>query len=286
MNSEIKSFNIIAGEDDGQEYEMPAECPESEKALEELNKDNLKAQYDFINLIVLAFVLLASAFVFIAMTSSVKFGDEGNKFSLKRLFSGEYTAEMEQRYESTIPFPKQFVWLEERISLIYGTGNKVSDPVSIIEDNSSQNGFDKPTENQNQHDEKAVTTTTGAENTDKKKSTTKPKETAPVYKTTFKKTTTTADDFETTTTTTTTKKTTTLTTTNNDAPRVTTTTTVPPVTTTNSAAVITKPSVITSKTEEVTTSSASTTSETTTPTESETEPPETETDESSEDIQP
>lgn len=269
-------------DDSDDDFQMPEECEESEKVIKSLEKENLEAQYDFIDMIVLAFVILAAATVFIAMTSSKKYGDEGNKFSLERLCSGKYTAEMESRYESTLPFPQQIKWLEERISLIYGIGNKVSDPVDMIDEDVSDthNSFD--IDRGEGHDEHAVTTASAEdEKTTEKASGTTTKKTAAVYKTTFVRTT---PDDESETETTTTKKTTTGTTTNNIAPVVTITTTVPPaskpVTTKKTTEKTTKDTTkktTTSATEPpVTTTPESVTSEeVTTPEESETTPEET-----------
>lgn len=248
MESNIKDINL-AGEEEN-EYVLPEECAESEKVLGEINKENLRAQYDFINLISLVFIFLCAAAVFIIFTSSKRYGEEGNKFTLKRLVSGEYTAEIQSRYESTLPFPEQIKWIEERVSLIYGFGNKISDPVGGAEQNEEEkpNSFDEP--EQNRHEEKNVTTTTAAE---KKTQTEKPKETAPVYNTTYKRTTE--------QTTTTTEETTTVTTTNNDAPQVNTTVTVPPendnVTTTTTTRKQTTTTTTTTTTSTTTTTTAS-----------------------------
>ncbi|WP_124100401.1 hypothetical protein [Ruminococcus sp. Marseille-P6503] len=241
MESNIRNIALDAGEENG--YAVPEECAESEKAIGELNKENLKAQYDFINLITLVFIFLCAAAVFIIFTSSKRYGDEGNKFSLERLVSGEYTAEIQSRYESSLPFPKQIRWLEERVSLIYGIGNTISDSEGVKEQGGEEmpNSFDEP--EQNRHEEKSVTTTTAEE---KKTQTKKPEETAPVYKTTYKRTTE--------ETTTTTEETTTVTTTNNDAPQVNTTVTVPPTTEKKTSAATT-----TTTTKKQTTTSATTT---------------------------
>lgn len=248
MDNKINQLNLNAEEE--AEFILPDECEESQKALEEINRENLKSQYEFINLITLAFIMLCAASVFIIFTSSKKFGDEGNKFSVQRLVSGEYTAEIQSRYESTVPFPEQIKWLEERISLFYGFGNKVSDPMggTSQENDEKPNSFDEPEENR--HEEKTVTTAASAE---KKTETEKPKETAPAYNTTYKRTTS--------ETTTTTSETTSATTTNNNAPQVNTTVTVPPVTTA-------KPTETTTKTTTVkTTTTTKTTTEQTEPTE-------------------
>ena len=113
-NNRDKEYEDIDLADDGQEYALPDDSAQSEEAMEVLRRENLKGQYDFINLIVLAFVMILSAAALISMTSSTKFSDEGNKLTVERLLNGEYTAEIQQRYDTTIPFTEQLKWLEEK----------------------------------------------------------------------------------------------------------------------------------------------------------------------------
>lgn len=209
-----EKFDIFKDEDD-LEFVVEDEKSESEKVFEEVSQENVKGQYDFISLISIAFIFLASAFMFIAITSSRRYGVEGNVFNLKRLFSGEYTKEIQTRYESTAPFPKEMQWLEDRISFIYGLGNKLSSgEKDDIQDEDINNPFVNPDKD---HDEQLITTTTLG----KQEETKAPKDTATLYKTTFRKQTTSE-------TTTTEEETTEVTTTNNEAPDVKTTTTTTP----------------------------------------------------------
>ncbi len=220
MNSDIKNFRISHTEEE-KKYEMPNPCEESEKALEVISKDNIKAQYDFISIVVVSFVFLVVSAIFIVFTSSQRFGDEGNQFSLKRLFSGDYTREMQSRYESTIPFPEQITWLNQRISFVYGVGNKIDK----VQEDLPQISVDEIGPNNN-HDENVITSATTQEEEDKETKAKKDDEekVTKEYATTYRKET----SLTTSSTTTTTKIDEV---TNNDAPNATKTVTYPPETT-------------------------------------------------------
>ena len=148
---------------------------------------------------------------------------EDNNLSLtfKTFFSGDYTQALEDSYNNSIPFPDAMKAVEERISLIYGIGNKVTDPIKETPDNtdSNHNSFDHPTNNDSDDPDENVITTT-AKPQDGEVTTTKKKEDK-------KKTTTTTaiDRPEETKSTTTTS--TASTTTNNDKPYYTVTETEP-----------------------------------------------------------
>ena len=66
---------------------------------------------------------------------------EDNNLSLtfKTFFSGDYTQALEDSYNNSIPFPDAMKAVEERISLIYGIGNKVTDPIKETPDNTDSN---------------------------------------------------------------------------------------------------------------------------------------------------
>lgn len=264
MESNVKNMNLSANKKtEKKEFVMPEECAESEKALNEMNKENLKAQYDFINLVTLVFILLCAATVFIIFTSSTRYGDEGNQFTLERLVSGEYTAEIQSRYEENMPFPQQITWLEEHVSLLYGFGNSVSDSAGGggQEENQNPNSFDQP--GQSGHEENSVTTTTAAEREPDETETSR--ETTPVYETTYSRTTeeTSAVSQEE-------ETTSAATTTNNDPPGATTTTTATaPVESETEQTTTTTPSATTTTT---TTTTATTTTTTTTVTTTTTAP--------------
>ena len=130
-------------------------------------------------------------------------------------------AKLEDSYNNSIPFPDAMKAVEERISLIYGIGNKVTDPIKETPDNtdSNHNSFDHPANNNSDDPDENVITTT-AKPQDGEVTTTKKKEDK-------KKTTTTTaiDRPEETKSTTTTS--TASTTTNNDKPYYTVTETEP-----------------------------------------------------------
>ena len=203
MDKKTTRFNIVHGDN---EYEIPEECEAAEEAAEELAKTNLEEHYSFINLLSIAVIMLFACILFI---------------SVKTFFSGDYTQALEDSYNNSIPFPDAMKAVEERISLIYGIGNKVTDPIKETPDNtdSNHNSFDHPTNNDSDDPDENVITTT-AKPQDGEVTTTKKKEDK-------KKTTTTTaiDRPEETKSTTTTS--TASTTTNNDKPYYTVTETEP-----------------------------------------------------------
>lgn len=158
-NEDLKrNFDLSPDED---APEMPEECPESEAAIEELSRRSLEGKFNFINVIVLSVLLIACASFFISMTSSKRYGDEGNKFTAERLVNGKYTAEISRRYYSTIAYPDEITSVSETIARFYGynpKGNKsVTDPEPIKEETGPRvTRTIIPT-----HDEDKVTSATG-----------------------------------------------------------------------------------------------------------------------------
>ncbi|GEM_PF-101805 len=157
---DIKNFNIVGG--DG-EYENPKDCELAEIASQKLEKDNTEAHYRFINILTLTLLLIFSATLFLTVSGSNIVDDSNNVLTLKTFLSGDYTRSLKSSYDHDLPFPEEMKMLEERLSLIYGIGNKVSDPVKEIDDNtdSDRNSFDIPDEgydySKNNNNEKKVT---------------------------------------------------------------------------------------------------------------------------------
>ncbi len=260
MNDNAKQFNIIHGEKD-KEYEIPEECALAEKASKELSQDNLEGHYRFINILTLAVIMLFTCIFFIAVSGSDIVEDNNASLSFKTFMSGDYTQAIEDTYNNSLPFPEAMKAIEERISLIYGIGNKVTDPIREIDDDTdvNHNSFDEPNGgDENDTDENVITTTQKSDNGEV--TTTKKAEEK-------KKTTTTTaidrpDESETSSTTTTGS-----TTTNNDKPYFTVTTTVPidqpgpTTTTTTTETTTTTTTTTTSEPPEVTSSSSEETGE-------------------------
>lgn len=255
MDNKITDFNITHSDN---EVQMPEECEQSEKAIKELSKSNLKSHYDSINLLVLAVVFVFAFVGFIALGGEESSDEEGVNLTAKNFLSGEYCKNLEESYNKNIPFPEQMKYAEKRISLLYGIGNKISDSVlpddDSIDDN-IPNAFDNDSSEDSSENinENIITTKKPEEDSsskaEKKTSavTTKKKTAEETEETTtaipHPETTTTSSTTPTTTTTT---KTTTLPTTNNNPPKVTHTTTVmyskPETTTTKEEAVTTETS--------------------------------------------
>lgn len=156
---DFKNFNI-AGSDS--EYENPKECELAEIASQKLEKDNTEAHYRFINILTLTLLLIFSATLFLTVSGSNIVDDSNNVLTLKTFLSGDYTRSLKSSYDHDLPFPEEMKMLEERLSLIYGIGNKVSDPVKEIDEatDSQRNSFDEPDEGydySNNNSEKKVT---------------------------------------------------------------------------------------------------------------------------------
>ncbi len=223
MDNNIKDVDLSEYED---APEMPEECPESEEAIEELSRRSLDEKYTFINVIVLAVVLIGCAAYFISMTSSKRYGDEGNKFSLERLANGKYTAEISKRYYGSIAYPEGIKSLADKISRFYGITEGKPDEEVLAPDEKKEEPVPEVTgsgDAKGGHDEKEVTTsgTDKADEKEKKSKTTSgtfEKYSTKFYHTTTTESTTTEDDSSEEETTTT----------NNTSPAMTSTTTEKP----------------------------------------------------------
>lgn len=213
---------------------QPEDTDRAEEAIGDLHRASLEGKYSFINVIVLAVVLLACAAYFITMTSGDRYGDREIEISPSRLADGSFTAELSRRYYSTVAYPEQIDKLYEKLTSFYGitgegkeSAEKLREELEITppEDHS------RPTTTKKPHIENEITTTTAASGEDTLTTTvqTDPEEHGTVYsRTTTVSTTLDFDPNDPY------KKTTakTTTTTNNTAPPATSTTTAPAVTTT------------------------------------------------------
>ena len=160
MNEHENEFNIEPYSHSEDIPELPEELQQSEEAMKELFSRSQEDKYRFINVVVLAVVLLACASYFIALTGSKRYGDEGNKFSFERLANGKYTAEISRRYYSTIAYPEQITELSDSISSLYGVLDR-----STAEQVRQNTEKLQPDEKKNQggqgHRENEVTTASG-----------------------------------------------------------------------------------------------------------------------------
>ena len=142
------------------EQELPEECAESEKAIEQLSERSENEKYSFINVIVLSIVLIACAVYFIAMTSTKRYGDEGNKFSFERLANGKYTAEISKRYYNSIAYPEGIKDLAAKLSSLYGITEGGSEEALLPEETKTEQlpQVTETTPPKGGHEEKEVTT--------------------------------------------------------------------------------------------------------------------------------
>ena len=141
----IKNFTVT---DTNVKYESEKECELAEIASQKLEKDNTEAHYRFINIITITLLLIFSAVLFLTVSGSNIVDDSSNVLTWKTFLSGDYTRSLKTSYDNDLPFPDEMKMLEERLSLIYGIGNKVSDPVKEVDEETDEqhNSFDEPTE--------------------------------------------------------------------------------------------------------------------------------------------
>jgi len=155
---------------DTEEIVLPDECPESEEAIDKLHSSSLEGKYSFINVVVLAVVLLACSVYFISLTSGDRYSDEGIQISPKGLVDGSVTAEISRRYYSTIAYPEQLDKLYEKLSSFYGitgegrgSAEKLRKELNIT---SPEDHTPVTVTTRKPHNENEVTTTTSAEDTE------------------------------------------------------------------------------------------------------------------------
>lgn len=253
------SFSKLKAEAD--RIVLPDECEENDRAVRYLALETGVGHYDNLNLLIMSVLFIFISVAFLAVNGG-KINESDEEFSLNKetFLSGEFTKGLEERYIRDLPIPDTIRAAEERVSLLYGFGNTVTERKKSgnygFDNNSSRpdddaNAFER---DDNSMNENAVVTK--AVQTDKDGNTVteaQEAETAPGGGTTAvarpastMSTYTMPEEEEETTTT------------NNDPPSLTTTTTT---------------IVTTSRTETETVSSSETESETSTP--SETELPET-----------
>ena len=244
----IVSFNIEENEDS--KFEMPDEMAESDRAFQDLTLTDAITHYDFINLFVMAVLILFSFVFFIAVSGNRSVDDNSMTMTLKNFMTGHYVQSLEDKYNSHIPYPETMKALEQRFSLFYGIGNKVTDPLFVGEEsaNNGRNVFDEMSGNitddsdDENRKENVLTTKVTDENgqtatTTKKSETEKETTTSAVAKKNTSASTTAATEKATTT--------------NNDPPHVTITQTEPyqPAVTTTPETTTTTPPPATEPTE-------------------------------------
>ncbi|MBR1738719.1 MAG: hypothetical protein IJ737_00330 [Ruminococcus sp.] len=222
-----------------EQVELPVECEENDRAVRFLAAQTGVGHYDNINLLVLAVLMIFFSVCFLAVNDGEVNDDDKVVLSGETFLSGEYTAALEESYNTQLPVPEMIKTAQEHIALFYGVGNKLSDKPrrsSSSGETTRRSVFDEQDDRRsNDVKEKKVTTAASTDEHGNTVSTTKEDArgenggTAAV----------TRPDSTTTTTTTTTAETTT---TNNDPPEVTTTTTVPvSETTTTTTEEVTQP---------------------------------------------
>ena len=107
---------------------LPEECEENDRAVTFLALEMGVGHYDNLNLLIMSVLFIFVSVAFLAVSSGKISGRNEDDFTVSKeaFFSGELTAELEERYMSDLPIPEQMKAAEERISLLYGFGNTVT----------------------------------------------------------------------------------------------------------------------------------------------------------------
>lgn len=236
--SSNSDFNIIPSDDD---VKIPDECEKSEEAIKSMYQLNLEEHYTFLSLFVLVIIFLAAA-VFCMVVSSSTAEDDTDRSTFSDFLSGKYEQKLEAKYIQNLPYTDVVKACEERVSLIYGFGNKLT-AKKHTEDIITPNNDNNSTDDTNSTSDKDVVTKKADETQTKVVTTTinnvpkytqKGTGTLAVTRPATKATTSTVSTKATK------KATTKLTTTNNNPPATTATTNKGQATTTKKATVTTK----------------------------------------------
>lgn len=184
MSKKIKSFNVEEPNDGTENFELPDESAENDRAFEELTLNNAIVHYNFVNLFVLSVLILFSFVFFIAVSGSSSVDDNLMTLTFKNFMSGHYVQSLEDKYNNEIPYPETMKALEQRFSLFYGIGNKVTDPLFVDREaaNNGRNVFDEmgnglPQSNGDENRKENVITTKATDENGQTVTTTKKKET-------------------------------------------------------------------------------------------------------------
>ena len=120
-----KSFNKLKAE--GERIDLPNECEENDRAVRYLALETGVGHFDNLNLLVMSVLVIFISVTFLAVRGGKINNDEAASFSKEDFFSGKLTQELEKRYLSELPFPEEIKDAQERVSLLYGFGNKLSE---------------------------------------------------------------------------------------------------------------------------------------------------------------
>lgn len=263
-----RSFSKL--KEESELIDLPDECEENDRAVRFLALETGVGHYDDLNLLVLAVLIMFISVAFIAVNGGKITEEDEFSFSMKTFLSGEFTSGLEEKYIENLPITDEIKSMEDRVSLLYGFGNTLSDRGDAdrnpgIANNQFGNDFNIFDQDENEGlSENAVTTK--VVQTDKDGNTVT--EADSVETVPGGGTTAVARPPMTKSTTTTTTKTETTTTTNNSAPSATTTTTVVTSHTTTTSQTTTTTTTTPTETEPTTTTTTTTSAEP-----SETQPP-------------
>ncbi len=144
-----------------------AEQAAAEKArLDKIADENTKSHSDALTIIIIAFVMIFFGTVFTALTNQQDFSEKEG-FTFAKLVSGEYFAEVEEKFNTSLPLQDQFHNVSSSIKYCFGLGNELDlidieskrledDPYSISNDNEYVPVYES-SEGGDENDEKEVT---------------------------------------------------------------------------------------------------------------------------------
>lgn len=120
-----KAFSKLKAE--AGRIDLPDECEENDRAVKYLALETGVGHYDDLNLLVMAVLIIFISVTFLAVNGGKINDEESVGFSLKTFLSGEFTAELEKKYIEGLPMTEGIRAAEERVSLLYGIGNTLTE---------------------------------------------------------------------------------------------------------------------------------------------------------------
>lgn len=106
---------------------LPDECEENDRAVRFLALETGVGHYDDLNLLVMAVLIIFISVSFLAVNGGKINDDDKLTFKLETFLSGEFTTKLEEKYIESLPITEEIKAAEERVSLLYGFGNTVSE---------------------------------------------------------------------------------------------------------------------------------------------------------------
>ena len=142
---------------EGERIALPNECEENDRAVRYLARATGVGHYDNINLLIMAVLFIFVSVAFLAVNGGKAGSNRSEPVTKDSIMSGNFTSNLEKSYLDQLPIPDEIKRANEVVSLLYGFGNKLSDPkrknYSSNSNNSgaSQNAFERDEKDHNEH---------------------------------------------------------------------------------------------------------------------------------------